>query len=87
MEIKSVAGGCEPAAGRVNYPGLSPQTHQVVVNEIPFVGDSCKAEPVSVDVSAPAGDPFSAFPIAKVVWAAEFKNASFSFTSPKPAGR
>jgi hypothetical protein len=85
VEIKSVPGGCEAAAGRVNYPGVSPATGQVVVNEIPFVGEFCKAEPVSVKVTAPSGDPFSAYPIAKVVWAAELKNGSFSFTTPKPA--
>jgi hypothetical protein len=83
-EIKSVP-ECGPAAGLLNYPGLSGKTGQVVVNEIPFVGDFCKAEPVSVNVNAPAGDPFSAFPIAKVVWAGEFKNGSFSFSPPKIA--
>lgn len=87
VEIKSDPGSCEPAAGRLNYPGLSAKTKQIVVNEIPFVGDFCKAEPVSVNVNAPAGDPFAAFPIAKVVWAAEFKNGSFSFSPPKLAGK
>ena len=87
VEIKSTPGACEAVAGRVNYPGLSEKTKQVVVNEIPFVGESCKAEPVSVKVDAPAGDPFSAFPIAKVVWAAELKNGSFSFTLPKAASK
>ena len=87
VEIKSVPESCAPAAGRVNYPGVSSKTKKVVVNEIPFVGDFCKAEPVSVDINAPQGDPFAAYPIAKVVWAAEFRNGAFSFTPPKLAGK
>jgi hypothetical protein len=58
-----------------------------MVNEIPYVGDGCKAEPVSVNVTAPGGDLFGKFPIAKVVWAAEFKNGAFSFSPPKLAGK
>jgi hypothetical protein len=85
-EIKSVP-ECGPAAGLINYPGLSAKTRQLVVNEIPFAGDFCKAELVSLNVNATAGDPFSAYPIAKVVWAAEFKNGSFSFSPPKVAGK
>lgn len=87
VEIKSDPGPCEPVAGLLNYPGLLAKTKQVVVNEIPFVGDGCKAEPVSVNVNAPAGDLFGKFPIAKVIWAAEFKNGAFSFSPPKPAGK
>ena len=87
VEIKSIPGECQAVAGSLNYPGVSPKTKQLVVNEIPYVGEACKAEPVSVNVSAPAGDPFSAFPIVNVVWAAEFKDASFSFSPPKVAGK
>jgi hypothetical protein len=86
VEIKS-SDECQAAAGTLNYPGLSPTRKQLVVNEIPFVGQACKAEPISVRVNAPAGDPFSGYPIAKVVWAAEFRNASFSFSPPKVAGK
>jgi hypothetical protein len=87
VEIKSFPGECQAAAGTLNYPGISSKTKQLVVNEIPYVAEACKAEPVSVDINAPAGDPFSTYPIAKVVWAAEFKNASFSFSPPRVAGK
>jgi len=83
VEIKSDSSPCEPVAGRLNYPGLPAKTKQLVVNEIPFVGDFCKAEAVSVNVNAPPGDLFGKFPIARVVWAAEFKNGAFSFSPPK----
>jgi hypothetical protein len=87
VEIRALPGECQAAAGRVNYPGVSGKAKQLVVNEIPWVGDFCKAEPVAVNISAPAGDAFSAYPIAKVVWAAEFKNATFSFSVPQVAGK
>ncbi len=85
IEIKSFPGECQAVAGTLNYPGISAKSKQLAVNEIPYVGEACKAEPISVNVTAPPGDPFSAFPIAKVIWAAEFKNASFSFSPPKLA--
>src|SRR5262245_5386438 len=87
VEIKSSPEECQAVAGAVNYPGMQPSTKRVVVNEIPYIVDFCKAEPVSVKVNAPPGDPFSAFPIAKVVWAGEGRNASFSFSPPKVAQR
>jgi hypothetical protein len=84
-EIKSVPGSCEAAAISVNYESMSPETKQVSVLRIPFVGDSCKAEPGSVKITAPPGDPFSAYPILKVVGASDIKNGSFAFTVPQPA--
>jgi hypothetical protein len=86
-EIKSVPGSCEAAAILLNYVSLSPETEQVIVNKIPVVGDSCKAEPVSAKVTAPSGDPFSAYPISKVIGAAEFRNGSLSFSVPQPVGK
>jgi hypothetical protein len=84
-EIKAVPGSCEAAAISVNYESVSPETKQVSVLRIPFVGDACKAEPVSVKITAPPGDPFSAYPISKVVGASDIKNGSFAFTVPQPA--
>jgi hypothetical protein len=86
-EIKSVPGSCEPVAILLNYVSMSSETERVIVNKIPFVGDSCKAEPVSAKVTAPAGDLFSVYPIAKVIGAAEFRNGSGSFTVPQSAGK
>ena len=84
-EIKTVPGSCEAAAISLNYKSVSPETKQVNVVKIPFVGDSCKAEPVSVKITAPPGDPFSAYQILKVVGASDIKNGSFAFTVPQPA--
>jgi hypothetical protein len=86
-EIKLVPGPCKAGDALLNYVSLSPQAEGISVIKIPFVGDSCKAEPVSAKVTAASGDPFSAYPISKVIRAGEFKNASFAFTSPQPAGK
>jgi hypothetical protein len=87
VEIRSLPGECQVASGRVNYPGMPGNTKRIVVNEIPSVGEFCKAEPVAVNITAPAGDPFAGYLIAKVVWAAEFKNAAFSFSVPQVAAK
>jgi hypothetical protein len=47
--------------------------------------DLCKAEVISVKVTAPPGDPFAALHPAKVLGAVELKNGAFSFSRPVPA--
>ncbi len=76
-EIKSSSEPCASAGGVLNYPVMNP-SKQVLVVTIPYFGDFCKAEPVSVKVTAPEGDPFAAFKPVKVLWAAEFKNGNFA---------
>jgi hypothetical protein len=70
---------CGPVGGVLNYP-----TAKKVVNVIPFTGTWCKAEPVAVEIVAPAGDPFAQFKPAKVVWAGEFRDGAFAFANPVP---
>ncbi len=86
-EIKSAPDPCQAVAGLLNYPVVSPTTKQIAVNEIPYVGDVCKAEPISATVTAPPGDPFAAFKVTKVLWAIEFKNGAFSLNRPVSASR
>jgi len=74
VEIKSVAGSCAPAAVTFNY--VTPEG----LIEIAFAGSACRAEPISVEVYAPSGDPFAAFQPIKVLWAAEYKDGSFAIT-------
>ncbi|MFL5287465.1 MAG: hypothetical protein ACJ8AW_42450 [Rhodopila sp.] len=85
-EIKPVPNGCAPGAGVLNYVTMARKTEQIVVNRIPFVGDICKADLVSAKVTAPSGDAFSAYPIAKLVGASEFRNGASAFSAPVPAG-
>lgn len=77
-EVKS-SDECGAAGGLLYYP-----TVKRVVSEIPFAGDWCKAEPVSVNVVAPAGDVFAALKPVKLLWAGEFRNGAFSFGWPTP---
>lgn len=67
-------------AGTLNYPVQI--KGKIFVNQIPFSGDWCAAEPVSLKVVASAGDVFSTLVPAKVVWAGEFRNGSFAFVRP-----
>jgi hypothetical protein len=71
---------CSPAASMLTY------TTRKGLIEIPFTGSMCKAEPVSVEVTARAGDPFAAFKPQKILWAAEVKDAIFTITRTLPPG-
>ncbi len=82
-DFKPVPGSCQPAAVRLNYVALAPQGEQPEVNHIPFVGEICKAEPVSAKIVAPSGDPFAAFSIVKVTGVSETKNGAATFTTPQ----
>jgi len=86
-EFKPVPGSCEAAAALLNFVSLSPETKQVAVTKIPFVGDRCKAELVSAKITAVSGDAFEAYSISKAVGATEFRNLSFTLPSPQPAGK
>jgi hypothetical protein len=86
-EIKSMPGSCEKTAVLLNYVSMSSETKQVLVDKIPSTGDLCKAEPISAKVTAPSGDLFSMYPIAKVIGAYEYQNGSGTFTVPQPAGK
>ena len=68
---------CEAGAVTLNY--LS----QTGLTEIPAAGTVCKAEPISATVHAAKGDPFSAFKVAKVIWAMEFREGAFSIARPR----
>jgi hypothetical protein len=86
-EFKPVPGSCEAAAALLNYVSLSPETKQVIVTKIPFVGDRCKAELVSAKIAAASGDAFAAYSISKAIWTVEIRNLSFTLSSPQPAGK
>ena len=46
-------------AGAVNFPGQLETTREIVVLQMPYIAEICDADPVSVDVRAPAGDPLN----------------------------
>ena len=85
VEIKPMPDPCQNVSGTLNYLGLVEKTQQIVMNQIPYTVDVCKAEVLSVKMTAPPGDPLAAFHPAKVLWAAEFQKGAFSFSRPLPA--
>jgi hypothetical protein len=76
---------CKSAAGTLNYPGQLDTTREIVVAQIPYVAEICEADPVSVDVTAPAGDPLSKLKPVKILGAVAFKNIAAAWTSPVSA--
>jgi hypothetical protein len=86
-EVKSIPGSCEAGALLLIYPTLSPETEQIVPNKIPVVADFCKANLVSAKVTAPSGDLFAAYPIAKITGASEFRNGAAAIASPQSVGK
>jgi hypothetical protein len=76
---------CKSAAGTLNYPGQLETSRDIVVAQIPYVGEFCAADPVSVDITAPAGDPLHQLKPVKILGASAFKNFAFAFPRPVSA--
>lgn len=86
-EIKRAATPCQPAAVTLNYVSTTRAGGKTTLGRFPVLGENCGAELVALRVTAPAGDPFAAFPIVKTTWAAEFRNGIFSFPAAEVVGK
>jgi hypothetical protein len=73
---------CKSVAGTLNYPGQLDTSREIVVWQAPYVGEICEADPVSVDITAPADDPLSKLKPVKILGAIAAKN--FAFAIPRP---
>jgi hypothetical protein len=73
-------------AGAINFPGQLETTHEIVVLQMPYIAEICDADPVSIDVRAPAG-PLNKLKSVKIVGAFAFKNFTFAFPSPASANQ
>lgn len=73
LEIRLGTQGCTNAAGVNNY--LYASSERISVNEVPFEGEWCPAEPVQVRMNASAAHPFGALTPAKLLWAGGFKGS------------
>jgi hypothetical protein len=60
-------------------------SRDIVVNQIPYAGEFCEADPVSVDITAPAGDPLHPLKPVKILGAFAVKNLAAAFARPVPA--
>jgi hypothetical protein len=76
---------CKSGAGTLNYPGQLDTSRDMVVNQIPYVGEFCEADPVSVDITAPAGDPLHTLKPVKIMGAVAIKNLAAALTRPASA--
>ncbi len=85
-EVRAGPAPAAPAAAQLRDPGVLAATGAMVVNVIPFVADVRPVELVSLQVNAPAGDPFARYTVARVVAALEVKNGAFAFSRPGPPG-
>ncbi len=77
---------CQPISGIVNYVGMPEGASGMVVNTIPFAAKWCPAELVSLDVSAPDGDPIAQLGELKPLFAGELLEGRAALTQPMPAG-
>ena len=74
-------------AGAINFPGQLETTNELVVLQMPYIAEICDADPVSIDVKAPTGDPLEKLKSVKMVGAFAFKNFTFAFPRPASASR
>jgi hypothetical protein len=76
---------CKSVAGTLNYPGQLDTSREIVVVQIPYVGELCEADPVSAEITAPAGDPLHKLQPVKILGAAALKNFAGAFPRPVSA--
>lgn len=76
---------CSPVAGTLNYPGKPAGSSGIYINEIPWGGEWCPAELVSVEINAAEGDPLNQLKPVSVMWAGELRDGNASFSRPVPA--
>lgn len=82
MNVNISAMPCPAVAGVAHYVGKAKSAGKFTLNQIPFTGQWCGAEPVTLNVVAPASDAFSRFVPAKVLWAGQFKSGAVAFSVP-----
>lgn len=80
VEVNLHAVPCSAVGGINHY--VSGTAAKPIVNQIPFAGQWCGADPVKANVVAPADDPFAAFVPTKIIWAGEFRDGAIAFTRP-----
>jgi len=76
---------CKSGAGTLNYPGQLDTSRDIVVAQIPIAGELCEADPVSVDIMAPTGDPLHPLKPVKILGAIAFKNLASAWAPPVSA--
>jgi hypothetical protein len=70
---------CKSEASAVNFLGQLEKTHEIVVLQMPYIAEICEADPMSIDISAPADDPLNTVKPFEMVGAFAFENFTFAF--------
>jgi hypothetical protein len=73
-------GDCIAAAGTLNYVGVAGGGVGLDLLQIPFVGDFCPAEPVSVDITGPEGSALAQIAVDKMLGGGRLRSGAFAFT-------
>jgi hypothetical protein len=81
VEVAPKPDSCQGIHGTLNYPAQAP-SGKIVTMQIPVIAEVCGADPVSVEIDAPADDPVSKLKPVKVIAAIEVKKGYFSFSRP-----
>ncbi len=85
VEIAPMRNSWQSISFGLKYLGWAEKTKKLTLFEANGIGEFCPAEPISVRVIAPAGDPFAALQPKKVLWAGELINGAFLISHPLPA--
>lgn len=81
LAVKPKGEDCPQVAGTLNYLGNVKAKSALNRLQIPFAGEYCAAEPVSVDINAPDGSALADLKVVKVLGAGQFRG-HFSFGRP-----
>jgi hypothetical protein len=84
IEIQPIRNGWQSISWNLNYLGCVAKSKELIRFEANGVGEFCPAVPISVQVTAPAGDPFAGLQPKKVLWAAEIINGAMALGGPLP---
>jgi hypothetical protein len=73
---------CKSVAGAVHYVSQLDTSREMVVMKGAYVGELCEADPVSFDITAPAGDPLHTLKPVKILGAFTVKNGAATWAPP-----
>ncbi len=84
VTVKPKGGDCPSIQGTLNYVGQPADAKDFSLLQIPFVGDFCAGDPVSVEIDAPGDNVLGKLKVVKMLGGGQLKNGHFSFSRPLP---
>ncbi|WP_372893002.1 hypothetical protein [Rhodosalinus sp.] len=74
------SGDCVAGGGTLNYVAEAGGGAGLGLLQIPFTGDYCMAEPVSVEISGPEGSALAQIEVDEMLAGGRLRNGAFTFT-------